>query len=51
MLFGDANGQTYVAANSYNQAKICFDEIRNILKSLDRSFDTLKSIEKSYITV
>lgn len=35
LLFGDANAQTYVAANSYNQAKICFDEIRNILKSLD----------------
>lgn len=35
LLFGDANAQTYVAANSYNQSKICFDEIRNILKSLD----------------
>lgn len=35
LLFGDANAQTYVAANSYNQAKICFDEIRNILKALD----------------
>lgn len=35
LLFGDANAQSYVAANSYNQAKICFDEIRNILKSLD----------------
>lgn len=35
LLFGDANAQTYVAANSYNQAKVCFDEIRNILKSLD----------------
>lgn len=35
LIFGDANAQTYVAANSYNQAKVCFDEIRNILKSLD----------------
>ena len=35
LLFGDANAQTYVAANSYNQAKVCFDEIRNILKALD----------------
>ncbi len=35
LLFGDANAQAYVAANSYSQAKICFDEIRNILKSLD----------------
>lgn len=36
LLFGDANAQAYVAANSYKQAKICFDEIRNVLKSLDR---------------
>lgn len=35
MLFGDANAQAYVAANSYDQAQICFDEIRNILKCLD----------------
>lgn len=35
LLFGDANAQTYVAANSYKQAKVCFDEIRNIMKSLD----------------
>lgn len=35
LLFGDANAQTYVAANSYNQAKVCFDEIRNMLKALD----------------
>lgn len=42
MLFGDANAQTYVAANSYNQAKVCFDEIRNILKSLDPKFRHFK---------
>lgn len=36
LLFGDANAQSYVAANSYDQAKICFDEIKEILKSLDR---------------
>lgn len=35
LLFGDANAQTYVSANSYNQAKVCFDEMRNILKALD----------------
>lgn len=35
LLFGDANAQPYVAANSYKQAKVCFDEIRNILKALD----------------
>lgn len=42
LLFGDANAQTYVAANSYNQAKVCFDEIRNILKSLDPKFRHFK---------
>lgn len=35
MLFGDGNAQAYTAANSYDQAKICFDEIRNILRGLD----------------
>ena len=42
LLFGDANAQAYVAANSYNQAKICFDEIRNILKALDRKLRHFK---------
>lgn len=36
LLFGDRNAQAYVAANSYDQAKICFDVIRNILKAHDR---------------
>lgn len=35
MLFGDHNAQAYVGANSYDQAKICFDEIRNIMRDLD----------------
>lgn len=35
MLFGDNNAQAYVGANSYDQAKICFDEIRNIMYDLD----------------
>lgn len=35
MLFGDNNAQAYVGANSYDQAKICFDEIRNIMLDLD----------------
>lgn len=42
MLFGDANAQAYVAANSYEQAKICFDEIRDILKTLDPHFRHFK---------
>lgn len=35
LLFGDANAQAFVAANSYDQAKVCFNEIRFILKALD----------------
>lgn len=35
-LFGDADGQVYVCANSYNQAKICFDVMRRSLRSLDK---------------
>ena len=35
MLFGDSNAQAYVGANSYDQAKICFDEIRAIMRDID----------------
>lgn len=35
MLCGDNNAQAYVGANSYNQAKICFDEIRHIMQDID----------------
>ena len=35
LLFGDNNAQAYIGANSYNQAKICFDEIRAIMRTLD----------------
>lgn len=34
-LFGDANAQAYTAANSYKQAKICFEEIKKIIMQLD----------------
>lgn len=37
LIFGDSDAQVYVCANSYNQAKICFDNIRNSLRSIDRS--------------
>lgn len=37
MLFGDNNAQAYVGANSYQQAKICFDEIRAIMRDIDPS--------------
>lgn len=42
LLFGDANAQSYVAANNYNQAQICFSEIKNILKCLDPKFRHFK---------
>lgn len=42
LLFGDADGQVYVCANSYQQAKICFDNIRNSLKALDRTHQRFK---------
>lgn len=35
MLFGDNNAQAFVAANSYDQAKIAFNEIRAVMRSLD----------------
>lgn len=36
LLLGDNNSQAYVGANSYRQAKICFDEIRAIVSDIDR---------------
>lgn len=35
LMYGDNNAQAYVGANSYDQAKICFDEIRNIMNDID----------------
>lgn len=35
LLFGDNNAEAYVGANSYQQAKICFNEIRAIVRCLD----------------
>lgn len=49
MLFGDANAQAYVGANSYDQAKICFDEIRNIMRDIDPSERTFR-INREKIT-
>ncbi len=37
LIFGDSDAQVYVCANSYNQAKICFDNIRNSLRALDKT--------------
>jgi len=49
MLFGDANAQAYVAANSYDQAQICFGEIKEILKCLDKRLSHFK-INREKIT-
>ena len=35
LLFGDHNAEAYVGANSYDQAKKCFNEIRGIMKNID----------------
>ena len=35
LLFGDADAQAYIASNSFNQSKICFDIISNSLRQLD----------------
>lgn len=35
LLFGDANGEAYVGANSNDQAKKCFDVIRGCMRHLD----------------
>lgn len=48
-LAGDANAQAYVAANSYRQAKICFDEISKVLQPLNpgkRYFKTTRETVK-----
>lgn len=37
LLFGDADGQIYACANSYQQAKLCFDNIRDAIKALDHT--------------
>ncbi len=42
LIFGDSNAQAYVAANSYDQAQICFGEIKSILKCLDPKFRHFK---------
>ena len=38
LLFGDSDAQAYVASNSFQQSKICFDIIKNSLKELDTKF-------------
>lgn len=42
LLFGDADGQVYACANSYQQAKLCFDNIRYTTRALDPSGRSFK---------
>lgn len=35
LLFGDRNSQCYTTANTYQQAQICFKEIRGVLRGMD----------------
>jgi phage terminase large subunit-like protein len=42
LLVGDANAQAYTAANSYEQAQICFREIKEVLKGLDPQLKSFK---------
>ncbi len=35
LLFGDSNAEAYVGANSYDQARKCFNEVRAIMFDLD----------------
>lgn len=35
LLFGDNNAEAYIGANSYDQAKKCFNEVRAIMFDLD----------------
>lgn len=43
LLWGDANAQAYTGANSYKQARICFDEIRALARQLDPRKRVLRS--------
>ena len=43
MMYGDANAQAYVAANSYDQAQQCFKEILGIVQSIDPSMSFFKT--------
>lgn len=42
LLFGDTNAQCYTTANTYQQAQICFKEIREVLRGLDPGLSRFK---------
>ena len=42
LLFGDYNSEAYVIANSYEQAKVCFNMQRSIMQALDPDQQTFR---------
>lgn len=42
LLFGESNSQCYTTANTFQQAKICFDEIRGVLRGMDPGLSHFK---------
>ena len=42
LLYGDANAESYVGSNSYQQSQVCFGVISKILKALDPSLRRFK---------
>ena len=43
MLFGDSNAECYTAANSYEQAQICFKEVKAVMRRLDNKLKNFKT--------
>lgn len=37
LIYGDADGQIFACANSYQQAKLCFDTMRDCIRALDKT--------------
>ena len=42
LLYGDANAESYVGSNSYQQSQVCFGVISKILRALDPSLRRFK---------
>lgn len=43
MMFGDNNAEAYTGANSYEQAQICFKEIKAVMRRLDKRLKNFKT--------
>ncbi len=49
LLAGDANAEAYVGANSFDQAKKCFNEVRSLMQGIDRAGQHLR-VNREMIT-